>query len=157
MTANHNHARCISEALERADQLCAERSVRLTPLRRRVLEQIWQSHEAIKAYDLIGRLSSADHTVKPPTVYRALDFLLEQGLIHRIESLNGFVGCDRPHKVHESHLLICRRCGRVSECGDDGVKRALNREAERQGFLAEEHIVEIRGLCSRCRSKPAPV
>jgi Fur family transcriptional regulator, zinc uptake regulator len=154
MKTDHNHDTCISEALERADRLCAQRSVRLTPLRRRVLEQIWQSHEAIKAYDLLRQLSSADHTVKPPTVYRALDFLLEQGLIHRIESLNGFVGCDRPQKAHQSQLFICRDCGQVSECGDESVRRALDREAARQGFQAEERIVEVRGLCARCQDRP---
>ncbi|MFN2349350.1 MAG: transcriptional repressor [Thioalkalivibrio sp.] len=152
MKNEHNHDGCISLAMKRADQLCAQRGVRLTPLRRQVLEEIWQSHEAVKAYDLIRQLSSADHTVKPPTVYRALDFLLEQGLIHRIESLNGFVGCDRPHKTHQSQLFICRECGQVSECGDDSIGRALDREAARQGFLVEERIVEVRGLCSRCHT-----
>lgn len=156
MKAAHNHdASSISEALERADRLCAQRAVRLTPLRRRVLEQIWQSPSAVKAYDLIGQLSTSDHTVKPPTIYRALDFLLEQGLIHRIESLNGYVGCDRPHKVHQSHLLICRDCGEISECGGDGISRALDREASRQNFIPEESIVEIRGLCARCQDRPA--
>ncbi|WP_338031756.1 transcriptional repressor [Ectothiorhodospira shaposhnikovii] len=80
----HNHTACITSALSSAERLCQSRGVRLTPLRRRVLEKIWQNHEAIKAYELIHQLSSADHTVKPPTVYRALDFLLAQGLIHRI-------------------------------------------------------------------------
>ncbi len=153
MEHEHNHDACIDEALARADQICVKRGVKLTPLRRQVLEEIWQSHEAVKAYDLIRQLSSADHTVKPPTVYRALDFLLEQGLIHRIESLNGFVGCDRPHKRHQSQLFICRACGQVSECGDDSVSRALDREAERQGFLVEERIVEVRGLCARCQTQ----
>jgi Fur family transcriptional regulator, zinc uptake regulator len=156
MEAEHNHHACIDEALSRADRICARRGVRLTPLRRQVLEEIWQSHEAVKAYDLIRQLSSTDHAVKPPTVYRALDFLLEQGLIHRIESLNGYVGCNRPHKTHQSQLFICRLCGQVSECGDEGVSRALDREAARQGFLPEERIVEVRGLCSRCQAQPTP-
>lgn len=156
MNTEHSHDASIDEALERADRLCAQRAVRLTPLRRRVLKQIWQSREAIKAYDLLRQLSSADHTVKPPTIYRALDFLLEQGLIHRIESVNGFVGCDRPHKAHHFQMFICRDCGQVSECGSDSVQRALNKEAARQGFLPEERVIEIRGLCSRCQGKPKP-
>ena len=155
MDHEHNHDACIEQALSSADEICARRGVRLTPLRRKVLERIWQSHEAIKAYDLIGQLSSADHTVKPPTVYRALDFLLEQGLIHRIESLNGFVGCTRPQKAHQSQLYICRDCGQVSECGDEGIRRALDREAARQGFHTEERIVEVRGLCARCQDRAA--
>ena len=149
----HNHAACITQALESAERLCAARGVRLTPLRRRVLEQIWQNHEAIKAYDLIHQLSSDDHTVKPPTVYRALDFLLAQGLIHRIESLNGYVGCARPEHEHRCLLLICRRCGVVTEMENPAINRALEDQARRQGFLLEHQIMEGRGLCAHCREQ----
>ena len=133
-----------------AERLCQERGARLTPMRERVLKEIWQSHEAVKAYDLIHRLSSADHTVKPPTVYRALDFLLEMGLIHRIESLNGYVGCVQPEHEHEVMLLVCRECGVVLELADEQTHRKLRSAAKKQGFQLDQRIVEGRGLCERC-------
>lgn len=139
--------------MDSAERLCRERGVRLTPLRRRVLEQIWQSHEAVKAYELIHQLSSDDHTVKPPTVYRALEFLLAQGLIHRIESLNGYVGCIQPERAHDTLLLICRQCGVVTELADAGVAEALRRQASAQGFALDQPIVEGRGLCRQCATQ----
>jgi Fur family zinc uptake transcriptional regulator len=99
------------EALDAAERVCARRGVRLTSLRRRILEQILNTDGVIKAYDLIHELSSADRSIKPPTVYRSLAFLLEQGFIHRIESLNGFVACNHPgEEAHETLLMICDTC-----------------------------------------------
>ncbi|SIT69907.1 Fur family transcriptional regulator, zinc uptake regulator [Ectothiorhodosinus mongolicus] len=148
--SDHNHQDCIDSAMLSAERLCHERGARLTPMRERVLREIWQSHEAVKAYDLIHRLSSADHTVKPPTVYRALDFLLEMGLIHRIESLNGYVGCIQPEHEHEVMLLVCRECGVVLELADDQTHRKLRAAAKKQGFQLDQRIVEGRGLCEQC-------
>ncbi|MFW2132737.1 MULTISPECIES: transcriptional repressor [Ectothiorhodospira] len=147
---HHDHTACIRSAMDSAERLCRERGVRLTPLRKRVLKQIWQSHEAVKAYELIHQLSSHDHTVKPPTVYRALDFLLAQGLVHRIESLNGYVGCIQPEQAHDTLLLICRQCGVVTELADAGVTQALREKASSQGFALDQPIVEGRGLCRQC-------
>jgi Fur family zinc uptake transcriptional regulator len=153
----HDHDQCIARALDEAERLCAQRGVRLTPLRRRVLEEIWQHHEVVKAYDLIHRLSTEDHTVKPPTVYRALDFLLEQGLIHRIESQNGYIGCSHPALAHQCQLLICRGCGQVEELDDPTLSAALQREAESHGFRVDQQIVEVRGLCPHCAPAGADV
>ncbi|MBM4202103.1 MAG: hypothetical protein FJ189_12570, partial [Gammaproteobacteria bacterium] len=97
----HDHDDCIHRALASAERLCAERGVRFTPVRRRVLELIWRSHEAVKAYDLLEQLKTFDPAAKPTTVYRALDFLREQGLIHRVESLNAFIGCSDVGHQHE--------------------------------------------------------
>lgn len=139
-------------ALACAERLCRERGVRLTPLRRRVLEQIWRTHGVVKAYDLIQRLSSAERPVKPPTVYRTLDFLLAQGLIHRIESLNGYVACVRPGQAHDTLLVVCRRCGAVMELEDTGMARTLRHEAARHGFRLDRQVVEGSGLCARCQA-----
>src|SRR5918999_799750 len=103
----HDHLSCIGDALDRAAVLCDQRGARLTPLRRRVLELVWRGHEPVGAYDLLAQMGRA----APPTVYRALDFLIEQGLVHRIESLNAYVGCDRPEAAHASQFLICTDCG----------------------------------------------
>ena len=94
----HEHQSCIEDALARADDVCRERGVRLTPLRRRVLELVWSSHRAVKAYDLLAALGDAVGAAKPPTVCRALEFLMAQGLVHRIDSLNAFVGCPQPDR-----------------------------------------------------------
>ncbi|WP_006786378.1 transcriptional repressor [Thiorhodospira sibirica] len=145
-----NHQRCIHQALETAQHLCTQRSVKLTRLRRMVLTQIWQTHEAVKAYDLIRDLSSREHMVKPPTVYRTLDFLLEQGLIHRIESLNAYVGCPWPDTHHQCCLLICRTCGQIQELKGHWINSALQQKIHQQGFVIQQQIFEIQGICRAC-------
>src|SRR5690606_9768433 len=108
---DHDHAACIDAALDRAAELCARRGARLTRLRRRVLELVWQGHAAVKAYDLLAELERKGASAKPPTVYRALDFLMAHGLVHRLESLNSYVGCPQPDAPHAGQFLICDSCG----------------------------------------------
>ena len=146
----HDHQGCIDTAITLAERLCAERGVRFTPLRRRVLELIWSNHESVKAYDLLDELKPFDKSAKPATVYRTLDFLLEQGLIHRIESLNAFVGCRHPERQHELLLLICERCHHVDERPALELVTAAAREIEIARFTAHRQSFEIRGLCAAC-------
>jgi len=146
----HNHRQCVKEALASAERVCAERSARLTPLRKRVLELVWESHESIKAYDLLDKLSDSQGSAKPPTVYRALDFLLEQGLIHRIESENAYVGCRHPEHSHDFQLLICDDCRNVEEVAVAGVTAAIDKQARKQGFKVTRQTVEIHGQCPEC-------
>lgn len=146
----HDHARCVRHAIGDAEAICARRGAQLTELRRRVLELIWSSHAPVGAYDLLRRLSRERQTAAPPTVYRALDFLLEHGLIHRIESLNAFVGCAAPVEAHSGQFLICRRCGTAAELDDPRVRRAIARGARELRFTVESDTVEIRGLCAAC-------
>ena len=113
--SHHDHEQCVDDALSKAAVLCTRRGARLTRLRRRVLELVWQGHAAVKAYDILHELGSAAGTAKPPTVYRALDFLMAHGLVHRLESLNAYVGCPDPDAAHEGQFLICDACGAVSE------------------------------------------
>lgn len=149
--ATHDHDECIEHALARAESICREAGARLTPIRRQVLEEVWASHEATKAYDLIERLSRHGGQVKPPTVYRALDFLLAQGLIHRIESLNAFIGCAHPQEPHHAILLICGQCGDIEERSSDRVHAELGRLAADSGFTVRAEIIELRGICQQCR------
>lgn len=151
----HDHERCVAEALRTAEALCSRRGARLTELRRRVLELVWASHAPIGAYDVLRRLSQEHEGAAPPTVYRALDFLLEQGLIHRIESLNAFVGCPDPAETHISQFLICEGCGTAAELQDPGIERAIARSAGDLGFLIKDKTVELRGLCPECRDDQA--
>ncbi len=149
--ADHDHATCVDEALERAAEICEREQVRLTPLRLRVLQAVWSSHKPIGAYDILTILASERGTAAPPTVYRALEFLLENRLIHRIESLNAFVGCTKPGRDHAWQFLICRSCGRVAEISDPELEKTIAGAASRAGFTLQRRTVELAGLCSDCR------
>lgn len=151
---DHDHRACLDKALGAADALCARLGVRLTPIRRRVLELIWGGHEPMGAYALLDKLREDGHASAPPTVYRALDFLLRAGLIHRLESFNAYVGCVAPQRSHEAAFLICGRCGEASELPDRAIADAVQRGAEKAGFLAQKKTVEILGLCAHCRKSP---
>ncbi len=146
----HDHRRCIDKALQTAAEVCFGRGVRFTPVRRRVLELIWRSHEAVKAYDLLDQLKTYDPSAKPTTVYRALDFLMEQGLIHRVESLNAFIGCSDAAHTHELFLLICDRCHGVEERPAIGVMEAVAGEIGQAGFRPRRKALEVHGLCRDC-------
>ncbi len=148
---SHNHALCVSRALTSADAQCRARGLRLTPLRRRVLELIWDSHKPSKAYDLLQHLVAAGHRAAPPTIYRALGFLLDVGLIHRIASLNAYIGCGDPARGHSGQFLICERCGTTAELDDPKVSTHIVASASELGFMVTHEIVEIAGLCQTCQ------
>jgi Fur family transcriptional regulator, zinc uptake regulator len=153
--SHHNHSHCIHDALASARVLCASRGVRLTSLREQVLELIWQNHKPLGAYTLMEMLATAStRRVAPPTVYRALDFLLEQGLVHRINGLNAFIGCPSPEIKHQSHFLICRLCNIAVEFDNNRLTKDIQHSAEDAGFSVESHSLEVMGICPGC-SKPA--
>jgi len=148
---DHDHQYCIAQALKVAGEICLRRGARLTPLRQRVLELVWHSHRPVGAYEVLDRLKTEDgRSAAPPTVYRALEFLIEQRLIHRIESLNAFVGCVDPSRPHTAQYLICRKCGVINELEDNAIVGAIGHQAEQHGFVVQEQTVEIHGLCRAC-------
>lgn len=146
----HDHHHCVAVALDVADALCARRGVRFTTLRRRVLELVWGRHEAVGAYVLLDALRAEGRGAAPPTIYRALDFLMEQGLIHRISHLNAYVGCARPERPHVGQFLICAKCGTAAEIDDPTLTAAIETCAASVGFTVRHPMVEIEGLCTRC-------
>ncbi len=148
--AGHNHNHCIEQALAQAVALCKQRNSRLTPSRRRVLELIWQSHQPLGAYQLLAQLAEEGFNSAPPTVYRALEFLLEHGLIHRLASLNAYTGCSGPGTQHSGYFLICHRCNRVQELASPSLKEAVRQHAGQADFLLESEIIELSGCCSQC-------
>jgi len=150
---SHDHGTCVDAALAAAAAICVKRGARLTPLRRRVLELIWRSHAPVGAYDLLRALAATKRGAAPPTVYRALDFLLAHGLVHRIESLNAFVGCAHPQQAHGSQFLICADCGAAAEVHDPRVDAVIGRRAAELGFSVRRKTVEIQGLCGPCQSR----
>lgn len=148
---NHDHGHCVAEALANAERLCRERGLRLTARRRRVLELVWMSHRPVGAYDILEALAEEGRRPAPPTVYRALDFLMDAGLVHRLDSLNAFVGCADPEHPHAGQFLICRSCRSVAELDDTELQQVVNTKVAEAGFQAETQMLEIQGLCSRCR------
>ena len=115
---DHDHGQYLKDAMDTAERLCSERGVRITPARRRVLELVWRRHAPIGAYDILSEMQrdvekdgKPETKVAPPTVYRALDFLMKQGFVHKIESQNAYIGCSHPEESHDCGFLICRECG----------------------------------------------
>jgi Fur family zinc uptake transcriptional regulator len=145
----------LAERLARAEATCAKSGVRLTDIRRDVLRLILQASEPVGAYALLDGLRAQTGGGKPPTIYRALDFLLAQGLIHRVERLNAFVGChDEEAHQHAAQFLICRVCGRATEIEDEAVAAAIARAAEAAGFQPARATVEVDGVCRTCAPQP---
>ncbi len=143
-------------ALIQAENQCRQRGSRLTELRRRVLEIIWNSPTPLGAYAILDVLRADGRPGAPPTVYRALDFLLGEGLIHRLASLNVFTGCRQPGHEHGGQFLICRDCGQVDELGNQAVDDLLRAEAETRNFEMLAQMVEILGRCPDCRRGALP-
>lgn len=149
----HDHGVCITQALGAAADLCAKRGARLTTLRRRVLEIVWQSHKPLGAYGILDVLSADGRSAAPPTVYRALDFLVAHGLVHKLASLNAFVGCSTPGHAGTGQFLICHRCGVTAEVDNREVEAAIKHTAAAHGFRPVGHMVEISGLCPNCAAQ----
>ncbi|WP_338662226.1 Fur family transcriptional regulator [Pararoseomonas sp. SCSIO 73927] len=153
----HDHHHAPSDpagALREAEAACLRRGAQLTPLRRRVLEMVLEAPQPVGAYALLDRLRAERPGAAPPTVYRALDFLMAQGLIHRIERLNAFIPCTESAHAHgEEHphqFLICRNCGRTEELSDDSVAAAVAAAARAAGFQPARATVEVEGTCEAC-------
>jgi Fur family transcriptional regulator, zinc uptake regulator len=144
--------RQIENALSRAQLICTIRSARLTPVRRRVLELILSSDQPMGAYALLAELQRGRGKLGPPTVYRALEFLLAHKLIHKVETSSAFIACVDIEHPHESQFMICDDCGATEELHDEDIVRSLRRLGERRGFAVERQIVEAHGLCPACRT-----
>ncbi len=153
--AVHDHGHCQTDALSRAEALVAQRGLRMTPVRRRVLEILLEQHRALGAYDVLERLAAEGFGNQPPVAYRALDFLEEQGLAHRIRRLNAFTACMHPGEAHAPAFLICRSCNAVAEAAAQPVRAALQSAAEALGFSVEASNIEALGQCPDCQRRAA--
>jgi Fur family zinc uptake transcriptional regulator len=150
---DHDHRRCANDAIAHAETICAARKERLTPMRRRVLEELLASHHPLGAYALIDRLAGRGARPAPITIYRALDFLREQDLVHRIESRNAFIACVHTHAAGDLVVfLICEHCGTVGEASSADVAATLTSAARAAGFTPKSPVIEISGICTHCRS-----
>ncbi|AOA57095.1 transcriptional repressor [Acinetobacter larvae] len=146
----HDHVSTV-QRLRDAETMCANAGTRLTPLRKEVLELILNANAPIGAYDLLAKLKSAsERPAAPPTVYRTLDFLLEQGLIHRLTSINAYIPCCHPREGHQAAFLICTQCRTVKEASAQALIEEINQIASAGQFNAQHSIIEISGTCQQC-------
>ena len=139
----------IDSFLEQAEALAGRKGQRLTRIRRKVLRLLLENSEPSKAYDLLANLDG-EGSAKPPTVYRALDFLQEVGLAHKIESLNAYVACGHASHKHSAVFLICEECGAAEELHAVSTTKALREETSAAGFNMHHAVIEARGICRAC-------
>lgn len=149
---DHDHNRCAADAINHAEQVCKLRAQKFTPIRRQVLQALLSSHRPVGAYEVIDDLAKSMPRPAPITVYRALDFLIENGLVHRIESRNAYLACAHDHDAGSMvAFLICERCGSVGEIPAVPVAQSLNSAARASGFAPKLSVVEITGICAHCQ------
>ncbi|WP_416307679.1 transcriptional repressor [Neptunicella sp. SCSIO 80796] len=135
----------------KARSYCEDKGARFTLLREKIYRLLIDREGAIGAYELLDQLKETENTAKPATVYRTLDFLLEFGLVHRIESSNAFVACHHFGCNHPVQFLICDQCGDVKEIQSAGLKQTLDKQAHEHGFKVQSQTIEAHGLCSSCQ------
>jgi len=146
----HNHKACSTQALALAEEVCEAKDARLTDIRKRVLKAVWLSHKPVGAYDLLKILGKGTASLAPTTIYRAIDFLMANGLVHRLASLNAYVGCSHPGDDHVPQFMICHDCGTAAELEEDAASKLLIKAAAANGFKVRSQVVELSGTCSYC-------
>ncbi|NPT39154.1 Fur family transcriptional regulator [Paraburkholderia xenovorans] len=151
----HAHGDSQEAALTLAEEYCRERGEKLTPIRRKVLELLLNSGRATKAYSLLDEMRQIHPGSAPPTVYRALDFLLSAGLVHRIESINAFTVCHDLTQCQHGILVVCQQCGNVTELHQPKLRQALVTQIEDAGYRLASDEIELKGLCSACQAAEA--
>jgi Fur family transcriptional regulator, zinc uptake regulator len=142
----------LDAALAMAETYCRERGEKLTPIRRKVLELLLASGRATKAYSLLDEMRQIHPGSAPPTVYRALDFLLSAGLIHRIESINAFAVCHDLTQCQHGILVVCQQCGNVTELHEPKLRQALVAQIEAAGYRLSGDGIELKGVCAQCQA-----
>ena len=147
----HLHRDEPGDFIQAVRQASAERGLRLTPLRAEVLGLVAQAGKPIKAYDLLDLLRQRHGNAAPPTVYRALDFLLEHGFIHKLESVNAYISCHHPDEAHQVPFLICDVCSDAQEVCDERVAQMIEAQAHRYGFKPQAQTLEVHGVCKQCQ------
>ena len=143
----------VSSFLNQASELCEQRNLRFTALRKRVLEMVCAAEQPVGAYQLLDQLRESGRSAAPPTVYRALDFLLEQGLVHRLATNNTYMACAHPQRPHAALFLVCSQCGHTQEVHTEGVIDVVRQQADAFNFSIQHASVEVTGLCSNCQDE----
>lgn len=147
---HHDHNHCIDKTLTQVQAKCRADRLKLTPVRRRVLEILLQEHRALGAYDILAVLRAEGLGSQPPVVYRALEFLMAHGFVHKVQKLNAFIACTRPGHTHVPAFLICRNCETIAETASQQDGGRLAHMAQNSGFVIENLVMEAEGICPRC-------
>lgn len=147
----HNHRQCRAAGMKDARAYCQGEGLRLTPVRARVLEILLESHRAMGAYEILDRLKTDGMGSQPPVVYRALEFLVAHGFVHKLERLNAFAACCQPDLSHEPIFMICEECQQVAETPLGRLATQIDRSADVLGFQVTSRVVEITGRCPACQ------
>lgn len=145
-----NHQECSSKAINEAKNICQEYGLRFTDSRKEVFEKIIANHAPTKAYDILDELQKDNKNVKAPIVYRALDFLMENGLIHRLHSFNSYVKCSHPKKHNHCYFMICNKCNSIEECCSLNLSKDIEKIGKSKQFKIENVAIEIEGTCFEC-------
>lgn len=145
----------VQSALATAETLCLRRGRRFTPIRRKVLELLLIHERSLKAYELLDEIRAHHPNATPPTVYRALEFLLAEGLIHRVDTLNSFIACGDAAGAPHNLLVVCTQCGAVAEVNDDVVRSRLAERIELAGYRLAGNEIEVKALCPKCQATAA--
>lgn len=146
-----DHEACIEKAMLEAELICQEKGLRFTELRREVLNLVWVSHVPAKAYDILENLKGKEWSAKPPTVYRALDFLVETGLVHKLDSINAYIGRSHPREKNACYFLICTDCKEAKECCSSELSDAIESAWDNNSFRPKKITLEVLGQCNACR------
>ncbi|NGM85936.1 transcriptional repressor [Parapusillimonas sp. SGNA-6] len=152
MPTSDAHKHSLTDQLRTAEALCLQRGKRLTPIRRKVLEILLTEHRSVKAYELLELIRGVQPGAAPPTVYRALDFLVEEGLVHRLDAINAWTACLDAAGAPHDLLVVCTQCGAVAELSDPELSRKLAERVANAGFALSGHETELRALCRSCRA-----
>lgn len=147
----HDHHQCVTDGIKAAEAYCAEKGLRFTETRKRVLEILLEGHRALGAYDILEVLHSEGRGSQPPVAYRALDFLVEHRFAHKIERLNAFVACGHIGETHAPIFLICNTCDAVAEAHADPANNQVLTLARKSGFAVERLVAEVIGTCPDCQ------
>lgn len=149
-----HHVHDAAAFVREVERLCEQRGLRLTPIRAHALQLIADAGRPVKAYDLLDQMKETHDSAAPPTIYRALDFLLEHGFIHKLASINAYVGCHHPGaEAHAVPFLICDKCQSATELEDEAIVASLDKRARALGFVPQAQTLEVHGVCAQCARK----
>jgi Fur family zinc uptake transcriptional regulator len=141
----------LEHLVQKAALQCEKKGARFTPVREKVFRLLAQSEGGVGAYDLLEKLQLSEPNAKPATIYRALEFLAEQGFTHKIESTNAYLLCHHFEHIHPAQLLICDSCGNVEELHSNVISNELDSKAQAAGFNISKQTIEAHGFCAKCQ------
>ena len=141
--------------VDEAEAICRARGRRLTQQRRTLLDKLLKASRPVTAYELLDLVRPEDDAITSASIYRSLEFLIDMGLVHRLDSTRSFVACDHPDHPHAGQFLICRECGTVVEAEDKRMTQATKHLGQRHGFRLDHRTVELTGVCGPCQGSEA--